>query len=173
MNDENILNKSQTQKNAKTSFQCDHCDKQFHHFSRLMAHKKVHSHISNYTCDHCGKKYKYFRNLKKHLKTHIEPHVLKCEWCPSKFSQKTDLEKHTQNHTFYKCVQCNQTFVWKSRLLSHNCPFKVYNELKFFAAKRKYNNVVQRVWMCSFCDECYPNISDVYNHTVFTHLFQT
>ena len=160
----------QMPKDESKIFKCDYCDKRFSYLSKLIVHQEVHSHKLKFTCNHCGKGYKYLRSLKKHLKTHDGEQPMKCNWCPSRFSNKKELKIHTENHKFYKCDQCNQKFVWKSRLTTHKCQTIMHNDLKFFAATRKYNETLKRVWLCGFCDKYHPDINIIYDHTLNNHI---
>ena len=104
------------------------------------------------------------------MKTHNEDFKYKCDWCPSTFYNEMDLKIHLKNHKYYKCDKCEKQFVWKSKLKKHNCSVGIYNDFKFLSAKRKHIKTVKRVWLCNFCDKYYPDLRDIYDHTIYNHI---
>ena len=154
-------------------YKCKSCDKGFFSLSELLIHKREHTDSLDFKCDQCGRVYKTLLSLITHLKTHNDKLKLKCNWCPSKFSNQIDLTIHLNKHKFYKCDKCEKLFVWKSKLKNHNCSVRIYNNLKFFSARRKYLKTVRRVWLCNFCDRYYPYVKDTYDHTIYNHILSS
>ena len=56
------------------------------------------------------------------------------------------------------------------KISGHNCSVGIYNDFKFLSAKRKHIKTVKRVWLCNFCDKYYPDLRDIYDHTIYNHI---
>ena len=115
-------------------FQCEFCDKRFHHQKNLQMHAHVHTGQRPHQCDQCEWSFKTLAYLRMHKKTHSRhnlhrgpgPHTRKerfpCPQCDAVYVRSHDLKKHL-NHfhseTRFECYYCVLNFSSESAWLDH------------------------------------------------------
>ena len=125
----------------KRQFVCDECNKQFHHNSNLLHHKRyVHSNDRPFVCNriNCNKSFKQRSGLSKHkIRFHsgIKRHKCFRNNCDKSFVTSTELKQHIgYKHSTerpFKCNfhNCNWSFKSPSNLYYHKKT--VHMKIKF------------------------------------------
>ena len=90
-----------------------------------------------YVCNVCGKSFSSKPNLRLHVSTiHKNPKAFQCDYCEKAFSQKGNLKNHmkARHHDIdrfinnYQCALCGNTFDFKHKFRSHDCPVPYFNK---------------------------------------------
>ncbi|XP_034232617.1 zinc finger protein 239-like [Thrips palmi] len=100
------------EKEKKTKYKCDKCDKCYIWQPDLVKHKKVHS-GKRHKCSECDKSYVLKSDLCKHEKSHQVGKAFPCKNCGKSFLTAGDMHKHMRIHTGekpYFCNMCNKSF---------------------------------------------------------------
>jgi uncharacterized Zn-finger protein len=110
LNDDSILNKSNSTNNRKSwknhingdMYACDQCEKMFSKQSSLARHKYEHSGIRPFVCDTCKKAFKHKHHLAEHKRLHTGEKPFQCTKCGKRFSHSGSYSQH-MNHRYKYC----------------------------------------------------------------------
>lgn len=111
---------------AKKSFDCQFCPKNYTSLGALKMH--IRTHTKPCKCHLCGKAFSRPWLLQGHIRTHTGDKPFKCQFCNRAFADKSNLRAHLQTHSDvkkYSCTTCSKTFSRMSLLTKHTesgCP---------------------------------------------------
>ncbi|XP_041637395.1 zinc finger protein ZFMSA12A-like [Cheilinus undulatus] len=135
-------------------YQCDQCEKSFHHLSSLTNHKQTHlEKVSKggFTCSKCDKVFESAKERDAHRLQHRLPD-LTCTVCEQTFSSQMQLLRHLQTHSVegaeprYDCRYCDQTFMGVTQLRIH---------------QRLHTS---RSYQCDICSKAYGSLTGLHSH---------
>ncbi|XP_026469950.1 zinc finger protein SNAI2 [Ctenocephalides felis] len=111
---------------AKKSFSCKYCDKEYVSLGALKMH--IRTHTLPCKCHLCGKAFSRPWLLQGHIRTHTGEKPFSCQHCHRAFADRSNLRAHLQTHSDvkkYHCTSCSKTFSRMSLLSKHidgGCP---------------------------------------------------
>ena len=103
---------------------CPYCKKTSKNNRSLVEHKKTRhrDHKNQYKYKQCNQVFQYMLELRRHINsTHSTKPGRECRDCKKTFNSRSALGEHRKREhgdceKLYKCSQCNDTFVYLSRL---------------------------------------------------------
>jgi len=110
---------------AEKLYKCEICDKDFRQRSTLKNHMLLHRAESGLKCGKCGAIFMRETLFDKHIvwcSGTGTTKQLRCEYCETFYLDEISLKTHQIVHTGdrpYTCVECNQTFTYRSILKRH------------------------------------------------------
>lgn len=111
---------------AKKTFVCKFCEKQYASLGALKMH--IRTHTLPCKCHLCGKAFSRPWLLQGHIRTHTGEKPFSCQHCHRAFADRSNLRAHLQTHSDvkkYSCSTCSKTFSRMSLLTKHTeggCP---------------------------------------------------
>lgn len=111
---------------AKKTFVCKFCNKQYASLGALKMH--IRTHTLPCKCHLCGKAFSRPWLLQGHIRTHTGEKPFSCQHCHRAFADRSNLRAHLQTHSDvkkYSCTTCSKTFSRMSLLTKHTeggCP---------------------------------------------------
>ena len=139
---------------------CPYCKKTFKNNRSLDEHKRTkhRDHKKQYECKQCNQVFQYILELRRHTNSiHLTKPYWECLDCKKTFKSKSALGEHKKREhgdceKLYKCSQCNDTFVYLSRLQQH-----------------AISHTDKRDHECSVCHKTYVYISALNRHIATKH----
>ena len=175
----------------KKNIICDECNKQFHHNSRLLKHKRyVHSNDRPFVCNqiNCNKRFKTKAHLIQHNLTHSSVKSFGCNKCDKRFKTFSDLNIHKKfvhtNIQPFVCPQsdCNKRFKRRYNLNQHKrihcsekpfeceeCNKKFKSQSYLMSHKLIHSNVKQFICDVNDCIKRFKQRSGLYDHKIRFH----
>uniref|UniRef100_A0A1A7YW84 C2H2-type domain-containing protein n=1 Tax=Iconisemion striatum TaxID=60296 RepID=A0A1A7YW84_9TELE len=141
---------SKTGENARKTFTCDDCGKNFISQYYLKCHMSVHTGEKPFSCDFCGRTFKCLQILKCHIRLHTGEKPFACDKCSKTFSHLPSLKLHMTHHTGerpFRCNVCNKKFSLQGTLKLH---MTIHTGEKPFA--------------CTSCNRCFRLRGDLKAH---------
>lgn len=168
-----------------TYFACEHCDKQFLHYTNMNVHRKACASGKNWTCRYCGFIFENAKELSKHKKGKDGQETWPCEECSMSFGSVCALETHKEIHSeafvdrkIFVCLYCRKEFTQKTHLTTHirshtgERPYacdlcnKAY-KIKIERDNHRRTHTGERPFNCTICEKTFTNRARLREHTRF------
>ena len=188
---ESILNNHISHHLNKRQFVCEECDKQFHHNSDLIQHKRwVHSTDRPFVCNRmdCNKTFKTYSHLTQHNSTHSSVKSFGCNKCDKRFKTNLYLSEHKKfvhsNFHPFVCPQnnCKKRFKRRKDLNRHKsvhssdkpfeceeCNQRFKKQSYLMLHKSVHSNVKQFECNVNNCNKIFKQKSGLSNHKMRSH----
>lgn len=150
---------SKKEKETKTEYLCNECDKHFSKKSKLNRHlreqHKEEDEIKRYDCDDCPQTFKRKEHLNRHRKAKHLFEKFQCQFCVARFVEKYKLRKHLKvHHSVIMCNDCDE-----------NWELKDDNNKTHICNKEKKNEELN----CDLCPKKYKRSSFLDKHKFESH----
>ena len=161
---------SRIDKDGKTLFTCDLCDKVFKHRQSAVQHSLIHSGIKPFQCTECAKTFRQRAHLIYHKRTHSGEHLyLQCSFCHKQFTTESSLRRHK------KLFHCNTIENGEGNSTKHqeergyvkmleNAEIEVILERLFTTHQGEQG----KTYTCNECDKVFNHPQSAKNHS-FIH----
>ena len=160
---DNVMEKVKLPKGRPTekflTHKCELCETVFNKKNKLKQHV-IASHKSStiniYKCNQCEESFTSVEKLAKH-KTQSHNRQIRCNICDKKIGPLSLLSLHmkrSHGSIRYQCRKCDKTFMFQSRLKTH--------EQRFHISRENWHK-------CELCEKCFVNEERLSRHTLTIH----
>jgi KRAB domain-containing zinc finger protein len=126
--------------NARRSFGCNICGKNFLQPADLTRHSRIHSGEKPFSCSECGKSFAQRGDLTRHIRVHTGEKPFTCIICLKRFAQSGDLTRHIRVHTGEKpfsCGVCLRNFSQSGDSIRHTRVHSGSSHINFTGVKEE------------------------------------